>query len=331
GVAQFDVQPGSYDILASAYYRATRTAVSGSVAEFLLTDKGIASSSGDYLPPSLALDLNVAVPNALVIREIYYHGSNTLDGASYDKDRYVELYNNSGFGGRTVYLDSLCLSTIFPYNSTTGNNAWAGRDTIALAQMFWVFPGNGSTYPLHPGESCVVALSSAVDHSARATSGLQLNRAHFGAYAEHLTKHEIAAGVPSLVCYMAGQGTAWAFSIHSPAVVIFKPEMGVDAYRRDAATWERYEPGKNSGTKYWHIAKEWIIDGVECVDSPQQSIKRLPSSVDASYVYMRLPHYSGKCVTRKVEDEVQGVKVYQDTNNSEADFAYDQPLNPQLR
>lgn len=331
GEVRFNVQPGRYDLLASSYDKVTRIAVNASHPEFLLTDKGIVGADGSFSESVLEVLLEVAVPNALVIRELYYHGSTTLEGAQYTKDRYVEIYNNSGAGGRTVYLDSLCVSTIYPYNSTTGNNAWQGADTLALAQMFWMFPGNGHEHPLKPGESCVVALTSAVDHSKRATSGLELNRAHFGAYADHLSGHEIAAGVTPMICYMAGQGNTWAVSIHSPAFIIFKPEMGVDAYRADAVRWERYEPGKSSGTKYWHIAKEWIIDAVECVDSPDQSIKRLPSSVDASYVYMRSPHYSGKCVTRVLESETDGIKVYQDTNNSASDFIPDSIPSPNLK
>ncbi len=203
-------------------------------------------------------------------------------------------------------------------------------DTLAIAQMFWVIPGDGHTWCLHPGEGATVAMIAAVDHSARAVSQLQLNRVRFGCYSETLPQHEIAAGVTSLTCYMCGQGTAWASSIHSPAFVIFRTPMDVDDYYADITTWKRYEPGKSSGTMYYHIPKSWILDGVECADKPEGAIKRLPSSVDASYVYIRSAHYSGTCVTR-IEDtdaSTAAVKVFKDTNNSDADFDHDAPLNP---
>ena len=320
GRVVFEVQPGKYDVVASAWFPATRTAVNGASEEFLLLETAL-----------IEIPLHVAVPNPLIIRELYYHGSSTLDGATYAKDTYVELYNNAGPGGQTVYLDSLCLATIFPYNSTTGNNAWAGRDTIAIAQMYWMFPGDGQTYPLAPGESAVVACIAAVDHAGRATSALGLNRAHFGCWSETLSRHEIAAGVVPMVLHMAGQGIQWAVSVSSPAFVVFKPAMGVAAYQAQASIWEDYEPGKSSGTKYWHIAKSWILDGVECVDSPSQSIKRLPGTVDASYVWMRSAHYSGKCVTRKLDFVEGGIEVFQDTNNSDADFIPDSTPNPRLK
>ncbi len=107
--------------------------------------------------------------------------------------------------------------------------------------------------------------------------------------------------------------------------------MGVAAYQSQAAVWERFEPGKTSGTKYWHIAGDWILDGVECVDSPSSAIKRLPGAIDASYVWMRSGHYSGKCVTRRLDFVEEGVEVFMDTNNSDADFIPDSTPNPRLR
>ncbi len=320
GLVSFDVQPGKYDVVASAWFKATRIAVNGASEEFILLDE-----------LRLEIPLLVAVPNPLIIREAYFHGSSTLEGANYTKDTYIELYNNAGPGGQTLYLDSLCLAAIFPYNSTTGNNAWTGSDKLAIAQMYWMFPGDGHTYPLAPGESAVVACQAAVDHAGRATSGLHLNKAHFGCWSETLPRHEIAAGVVPMVLNMTGQGNAWALSVHSPAIVVFRPEMGVAAWQSQAAVWEDYEPGTSSGSKYWHIHKDWILDGVECVDSPSAAIKRLPGSVDASYVWMRSGHYSGLCVTRRLDFTEGGIDVFQDTNNSDADFLPDSTPSPRLK
>lgn len=331
GCVSFKVQPGKYDIIASAFYESTRVAINGAANEFLLSEDGIVNQNGELVPANINILLEVAVPSPLIFREIYYHGSSTLNGASYTSDRYVEIYNNSGSGGSVQYLDSLCIATIHPANSTTGNNAWLGRDTIPIFQMFWMFPGDGKTYPLAPGESCVVAIRAAVDHSARATSGLHLEKAHFGCYDDNLSMHEISAGIPRMVCYMAGQGSAWGISIHSPALILFKPEMGVKKYRENSAKWELYEPGRTSGTKYWHVAKEWILDGVECVDTPEGAVKRLPSSTDAAYVYMSSSRFSGKCITRKLLGVYDGIEVFKDTNNSYEDFTPDSPLKPRLK
>ena len=333
GQLAFEVQPGRYDVSVSFWDEPTRTAVNGASEEFLLTATSLVDGQGVEREPTLEVRLNVAVPNPLIIREFYYHGSKTFEGAVYSKDTYIELYNNAGYGGQTIWLDSLCIAAIYPYNSTTGNNAWAGRDTIAIAQMYWMFPGDGHTYPLAPGESAVVACIAAVDHTTRSRSGLQLNRAHFGCWSETLPRHEIAAGVVPMVLNMTGQGTQWALSIHSPAIVVFKPEMGVAAYQSQGDIWERFEPGKTSGTKYWHIAKNWILDGVECVDSPASATKRLPVSVDAGYTWIRAEHYSGLCITRhRVPGlTVGGIDVFEDSNFSNNDFYTDVLPKPRLR
>ncbi|MCR5709591.1 MAG: DUF4876 domain-containing protein [Bacteroidales bacterium] len=331
GRAVFTVSPGKYDVMASAWFPDTRIAVNGASEEFLLLEDGVVDATGAYGAPVIEVRLRVAIPNPLIIREFYYHGSTTLEGANYTKDTYVELYNNAGPGGQTVYLDSLCLAAIYPYNSTTGNNAWAGLDTIPVAQMYWMFPGDGHTYPLGPGESVVIACNAAVDHTGRATSGLKLNKAHFGCWSELLPRHEISAGVVPMVLTMTGQGNAWALSIHSPALVVFRPSMGVAAWQGQPDVWEYFEPGRSSGTKYWHIASEWILDGVECVDAPSGAIKRLPPSIDASYVWMRSGHYSGKCVSRVLDFVSEGIEVYKDTNNSDEDFMPDCIPSPRLK
>lgn len=331
GRAAVRLQGGKYDILASATLPEGHVSVVGSAPEFLITADGIIGEDGSPSGNELTIPLSVSTPGELVFREIYYHGSVTLEGAAYTKDRYLEIYNNTGAGGKTLYLDSLCIAALYPANSTTGSNAWAGRDTVAIFQMFWMFPGDGHTYPLAPGESAVVAAQAAVDHRSRCTSALELNKAHFGCFDEQLPGHEIAAGVTPMVMFMTGQGTAWALSIHSPGVVLFKPEMGVAAYMADAAKWERYAPGESSGTRYRHIAASWILDGVDCADSPSASIKRVPASADASYVTMKSSHYSGKCITRALEETVDGIAFYRDTNNSAEDFLPDQTPSPRLR
>lgn len=330
----FNVAADKYDILVSYYNKATRISANGMHKEFLLTDAGIASSSGEFEKPEFTIDLAVSLPSPIVIREFFYHGSKTLEGdEGYTKDQYFEIFNNNGKGGNDYYLDSLCIAAIYPYNSTGGNNAWSGADTLAIAQMYWMIPGDGHSYCLKPGEGAVVAAKSAMDHSSRATSGLQLNKAQFCCYDENLSGHEISAGVVPLVLTMAGMGTAWALSIHSPALVLFRPSMGVAEYRRQAHIWERYEPGKTTGTKYWHIAKEWIIDGIECYDSPTGALKRLPASIDASYACMTAAHYSGLCISRKMDEDAstEDIKVYKDTNNSLEDFNVDVKPSPSLK
>ncbi|MDD2289583.1 MAG: DUF4876 domain-containing protein [Bacteroidales bacterium] len=317
GHAVLNVSPGRYTLLLSALYP-EGFSVSASQSEFL-------ALSAETTVFSFTLDL--ALSGGIIFRQIYYAGSKTLDGANYSKDQFLELYNNTD---QVYYLDSLCVGTLAPANSTVSNNPWMGLDTLGLFQMTWMIPGKGTDYPLAPGESVVLAFN-AVDHTARATSGLDLSRAHFGFYDEELPNHEKHPDVPALKRIFAGQGTAYTMSVHSPAPVIFRPVMGVARWLTDVERWQNYQPGSTSGLKYMHIHRSWILDGVECVQNPANALKRQPASVDAGFTWLRQGQNKGNAVVRKVKEILpSGRIIYSDTNNSTGDFLYDVPAAPTL-
>ena len=317
GHAVLNVSPGRYTLLLSALYP-EGFSVSASQSEFL-------ALSAETTIFSFTLDL--ALSGGIIFRQIYYAGSKTLDGANYSKDQFLELYNNTD---QVYYLDSLCVGTLAPANSTVSNNPWMGLDTLGLFQMTWMIPGKGTDYPLAPGESVVLAFN-AVDHTARATSGLELSRAHFGFYDEELPNHEKHPDVPALKRIFAGQGTAYTMSVHSPAPVIFRPVMGVARWLADVERWQNYQPGSTSGLKYMHIHRSWILDGVECVQNPANALKRQPASVDAGFTWLRQGQNKGNAVVRKVKEVLpSGRIIYSDTNNSTGDFLYDVPAAPIL-
>lgn len=317
GHAVLNVSPGRYTLLLSALYP-EGFSVSASQSEFL-------ALSAETTIFSFTLDL--ALSGGIIFRQIYYAGSKTLDGANYSKDQFLELYNNTD---QVYYLDSLCVGTLAPANSTVSNNPWMGLDTLGLFQMTWMIPGKGTDYPLAPGESVVLAFN-AVDHTARATSGLDLSRAHFGFYDEELPNHEKHPDVPALKRIFAGQGTAYTMSVHSPAPVIFRPVMGVARWLADVERWQNYQPGSTSGLKYMHIHRSWILDGVECVQNPANALKRQPASVDAGFTWLRQGQNKGNAVVRKVKEILpSGRIIYSDTNNSTGDFLYDVPAAPIL-
>jgi len=317
GHAVLNVSPGRYTLLLSALYP-EGFSVSASQSEFL-------ALSAETTIFSFTLDL--ALSGGIIFRQIYYAGSKTLDGANYSKDQFLELYNNTD---QVYYLDSLCVGTLAPANSTVSNNPWMGLDTLGLFQMTWMIPGKGTDYPLAPGESVVLAFN-AVDHTARATSGLDLSPAHFGFYDEELPNHEKHPDVPALKRIFAGQGTAYTMSVHSPAPVIFRPVMGVARWLADVERWQNYQPGSTSGLKYMHIHRSWILDGVECVQNPANALKRQPASVDAGFTWLRQGQNKGNAVVRKVKEVLpSGRIIYSDTNNSTGDFLYDVPAAPIL-
>ena len=227
GKARLEVSPGRYTMLLSALYP-EGFSVSASYPEFL----ALPMETTDF-----TFTLDLALSGGIIFRQIYYAGSKTFEGANYTKDQFLELYNNTD---QVYYLDSLCVGALAPANSTVSNNPWMGSDTVGLFQMTWMIPGHGTDYPLAPGQSVVLALN-AIDHTARATSGLDLSHAHFGFYDEELPNHEKHPDVPALKRIFAGQGTAYSMSVHSPAPVIFRPVMGVARWLADVESWQNYQ------------------------------------------------------------------------------------------
>jgi len=318
GKARLEVSPGRYTMLLSALYP-EGFSVSASYPEFL----ALPMETTDF-----TFTLDLALSGGIIFRQIYYAGSKTFEGANYTKDQFLELYNNTD---QVYYLDSLCVGALAPANSTVSNNPWMGSDTVGLFQMTWMIPGHGTDYPLAPGQSVVLALN-AIDHTARATSGLDLSHAHFGFYDEELPNHEKHPDVPALKRIFAGQGTAYSMSVHSPAPVIFRPVMGVARWLADVESWQNYQPGSTSGMKYMHIHRSWILDGVECVQNPANALKRQPTSVDAGFIWLQQGPNLGNAVVRKVQEVLPGGRiVYSDTNNSSADFLSDVPAEPILK
>jgi hypothetical protein len=331
----FNLRPGLYRAIISGRVFCDSLGtlnVSGGVSEFLLTENGIVEQRGILQEPIRTANLNISVPSPLIIREIYFGGSQGITGGNYIQDAYIEIYNNSS---RTVYLDSLFVATVAPANSTA-SDPWRGlRETEHLPLFSFIFmvPGDGTTHPLLPGEGAVFA-RNALDHSRVATSGLRLDRAHFALYHPTFTQQNPPEpGVVTMELMGTAQGSAVAWSVGSPAFVIYRVPDWAE-YRRNHTTWRRHAPGTSSGILYWHIDKDWILDGVEIITRPTAPTvnKRLPLSVDISYTWLRRGQYLGFAVRRKVEAIMpDGRIIYQDTNNSDEDFETDVIPKPALR
>ena len=118
----------------------------------------------------------------LVIKQIYYAGSDTSRGAS-TRDHFVEIYNNSN---QTLYADGLYFALLHgattntpsaanaPYCLPTGQWDWSKSKGMSVisgnANTDYVYadyvvqiPGNGTQYPIEPGKSIIIA-QTAINH-----------------------------------------------------------------------------------------------------------------------------------------------------------------------
>ncbi len=288
---------------------------------------------------SVTVRLSHSKAGSLVIRELYVGGcSKAPQEGTYQSDQYVILHNNDS---QTCYLDSLCFGTLSPYNSTSVNN-WITHDPVSgeivfpdfapVVTVVWKFPGNGSSWPLAPGEDALIALRGAIDHSAAYPLSVNLNREDcFVCYNPTYFPNPLYHPAPGdkirqdhilEVLIKTGQANANTVSLSSPTFVIFKTQgvAAEDYVLREGVV--QVTPG-NSADRVVVVPYEWIIDAVEVFDGRSSgNNKRLAASADAGFVTQSDIH-KGHSLIRKVDEEASsaaGFEILADTNNSSNDF-----------
>lgn len=264
--------------------------------------------------------LSYALKSNLIIREIYFGGCMTSGGITYSNDNYLAIYNNSA---SRVYLDSLCIGYLAPPTSASKSNFVKEdgtlMDILPIAFMAWQVPGNGQDYPLQPGEEVIIAVN-AVNHKARHPQSVDLSKVKFAFYNLNLSMQEAPApGVISLSQIWKGPGEAYGLvSNGGPAMILFRIPGDAMKYASDAGNLMQ-DPVTHSGLYSLMIDKEWVLDGIECIQSKSAVNKRLTGNIDAGFVCQE-SLYAGLSVQRKVEKiDGDGRIIYQDTNNSSED------------
>ncbi len=334
GKVSIDLQYGFYRVSVTD----KGTPISGAIPIFNRSIDQVRMIEADKGNVNLNVDLALSFAGQLIIKEVYYRGCTGTDLKTYQFDKYFSVYNNSD---EVAYLDSVCFGVVEPYNApSTAPTPWSymkdGQrvisDTLPIVEAIWQFPGTGRQHPLQPGEQAVVALNGAIDHTILRPMSVNLNVP--GYWVCYNQRYSLASYHPSPgpnlanhwlnLLWKEGTATAYPFSAVCPAPVIFRiPVVGAQAYVNNPANKKR-KPGSTSATEYVMIPSSWILDGVEAFDVTTR-YKRLPATVDATYVLMEdADRYLGKTIHRKIDAAATqlagGRIVYMDTNNSGNDF-----------
>lgn len=355
------LSPGAYDIDASATISAADyTAITAIPVDRAVTfnaslkNKQIAVGFNE----TLSLNLRAGFTGDWVIKQVYFAGSDRVNGALY-RDQFIEFYNNSD---KVLYADSLYFaetvglitkSTANSYNllASTGQLDWsksvnmpanidANNDYI-YARAFLMIPGTGKQYPVQPGKSIVVA-QTAINHKApfTGTDGKQvtvinpaltidLSGADFEAYYAPLLAKPLASdidnpNVPNLTV-LSYFGTDMIFDNPGRYSYALIKADGTQSPK----DWPMYNyPTKaapsSTATKYYQIPNKYVIDAVEVqpVEADDRIPKKYNSALDAGFTYVPLGSYTSQSIIRKIEKTVNGRIVLKDTNNSTEDFTF---------
>lgn len=300
------------------------------------TAENITFADGDM---TLTLPLEHSTTGTIIIKEVYCGGCNKAPfEGTFQSDKYIILHNNDT---EVQYLDGLCFGTLDPYNSQA-NNVWITKDPatgasiypdfVPVAQCVWQFGGDGTTFPLAPGEDAVVVICGAVDHTDQYPLSVNLNKADYfvcynNVYFWNTLYHpapgdQIRTDHHLDVVIKTGQANAYTFSVYSPAVVIFRArETTIQEFILGEGNVVQ-KPG-SSVDRVVKIPLDWVADAVDVFyGGSSNNSKRLPASVDAGYVTQQAL-YTGRTLHRRVDQAASleaGYEVLCDTNNSSADF-----------
>lgn len=257
-----------------------------------------------------------------VIKEIYFSGSKTPSNGNYWQDQYIELYNNTD---QVLYADGLCISES---EHTTINPATAWTDLLpskVAAGTIYGIGGNGTDYPVQPGQSIVLASNGSNHKALNPKSPVDLSKANFEWYDEHALDVDVPE-VPNLIKHYSYSLSVWI--LHNRgyrSYFIFKPDTDMPAFLEKNKVETTNAAGKV--VYRYAIPTDLILDGVELSQHNALNQKALPAAIDAGYSYCDNAN-SGLVVRRKVLRTEGNRTILQDTNNSKEDFLPNQVPSP---
>lgn len=358
--------PGNYDIdavvtiKASVYQEATGVVTTSdvifnaSIKNLLINNTSIAT-----LPN---LTLKAGRIGDWLIKQVYYAGSHRTDGALF-RDQFIEIINNSN---EILYADNLYIGEALGSASTTfdpsknyflPSGQWDWTKSIGMpssmtkanedyfyTKSLYRIGGTGTTYPVKPGESIVIA-QSAQNHKSPFTANdgssitvknpaltIDLSGADFEVYLAPLLVKPLDSDidnpkVPNLEV-LTYFGTDYI--LDNPGrngFFIFKTTDNVSEYPQYPAP--NITTISTSTKYYYQIPNKYVIDAVETQPSAIEQVpKKFAANFDAGFAYVTKGSYSSQSVIRKTAKVIGSRRVLQDTNNSSNDFDYFDVANP---
>lgn len=354
------ITAGRYDVLAAITIKqADYLALTGvdPGADVSLNASAVQQQINVGFDEPIALVLATGTSGNFVIKQVYYAGSDTKDGASL-RDQFMEIYNNTD---QVLYADGLYIARLWGSQSKStssqyhlqanGQMDWsksvdmpgnidANKDYVYLRDVLRV-PGTGTDYPVQPGESIIIA-QNALNHKVPYENNkgdqvtvknpeltVDLSGADFEAYYGDIpgeTPFQSDINNPSVpnMDVIKYVGNDWNMDTNGKdSYVIFQAAEGMDVSQLP----EYYEPlvsgapGSNN-KKFTQLPVSVIMDAVEA--QPNTTEDRIPKKLqpqyDAGYGFVTGGRYTSQALMRKVQTTSNGRRILQDTNNSSADF-----------
>jgi len=275
---------------------------------------------------TVSIPLYLYAENAgFVIKEIFFTGTRTPEDKAYNGDKYFVLYNNSD---STLFADGLVLAqssflttTKQDYTPDIMSEAFTTGTTIDGVVMI---PGSGTTYPVEPGQSIVIA-NNAINHLEYNANSLDLSKADFELELIPSINVDNPA-VPNLI-NITGAMTMHDRGFKSYVLARLPEDMTTDTFKEQNQYSYSYTTaiGTQKTQNAYKIPNEWIIDAVNLSVEDEFSWIVTAPSLDMGWTYCGKTSSDknryGKSVRRIVLSTAEnGREILKDTNNSTKDF-----------
>jgi Protein of unknown function (DUF4876) len=254
-----------------------------------------------------------------VIKEVFFTGTVTKEGKTYNGDKYFIIYNNSD---KVLYADSLMIAESHFLTTTKRTYTPDVMSTDFTSSSIVMIPGTGKTYPVQPGASITIA-NNAMNHLLYNDLSVDLRNADF----ELTLLSSINVDNPQVQDLENITGYMTMHNRGFKSYVIAK----MQGTKADFLTKQAYvtgyvnAAGNVTNANVYKIPNSWILDAVNLSVAPEFNWIVTSPVLDMGWTYCGKVDSDatryGKSVIRKVsKTEANGRVVLQDTNNSTDDF-----------
>lgn len=325
-VATAVVPEGRYNIVASGNIS---YAIGSSITATTMKAEAMGvevSSNGSASSMVTLLFNNYNAEAGMVIEEIFFTSS-TFSGTQrpYTDDQYLILTNNSD---HLIYADSLAIvESKFQSDMQWELNPNLMKDAITVSWLYLI-PGNGTSVPVEPGESLIIALN-AKNHTIINSNSIDLSGAQFEFYDVSPNTEFFDEDNPAAINLTKWYSDLWSYTMlnnkGSKSYGLVRMHSDYDSFIESNyykytyvvnAAWGTYE---SSGDGYF-IPNSWVIDWVNLAIQNEWAWNVASPSLDSGWTYCAETSSDksryGTSVIRK--RDASGKLV--DTNNSTNDF-----------
>ncbi|WP_413533972.1 DUF4876 domain-containing protein [Empedobacter brevis] len=290
---------------------------------------------GSYSIDVKAAAENISIPlyikqfnDDFIIEEAFYTGVKTPEGKNYNSSRYFKITNNTD---KVLYADGLILGQSEFLTQDDKKPTPFHPNTAFAVKGVMVLPGNGTDYPIQPGDFFVIA-DNAVNHNKNTSTAFDLSKADFEFPSENPALGQVDNPSVPNVKVIYSQMNFNMFFLHSSGVesyVIARFPAGEnqDTFLEKYKYSYEYVNSAGGITKKsaYEIPNTWIVDGMNN-SVPDRFAQLLTSTaIDAGWTgvgeFWNDASRLGKSVRRNVLGKMEnGKNLYKDTNNSTVDF-----------